>query len=112
MSRREVGSLILSAIPVLITLAVESVSSWIKGKQQRRVDEAVTAIRMETEAERNKLRQHSHDFMMYGKYHVESLQNVIDTVNDIHETDRSGKTGFRLSLWRNKIIGRKHEVWL
>ena len=34
-SRREVRSLILSAIPGLITLAVESVSSWIKGKQQR-----------------------------------------------------------------------------
>ena len=34
-SRRGVGSLILSAIPGLITLAVESVSSWIKGKQQR-----------------------------------------------------------------------------
>ena len=30
-----IGTLILSAIPGLITLAVESVSSWIKGKQQR-----------------------------------------------------------------------------
>ena len=33
--RRGLGVLILSAIPGLITLAVESVSSWIKGKQQR-----------------------------------------------------------------------------
>ena len=33
--RRGIGSLILSAIPGLITLAVESVSSWIKGKQHR-----------------------------------------------------------------------------
>ena len=48
--RRGIGSLIL-----LIPLAVESVSSWIKGKQQRRVDEAVTAMRMETQADRNKL---------------------------------------------------------
>ena len=33
--RRGLGTLILTAIPGLITLAVESVSSWIKGKQQR-----------------------------------------------------------------------------
>ena len=33
--RRGIGTLILTAIPGLITLAVESVSSWIKGKQQR-----------------------------------------------------------------------------
>ena len=72
-SRREVGSLILSAIPGLITLAVESVSSWIKAKQHRRFDEAVTAMRMETEVKRNKLKQYSNDFMMYGKYNVETL---------------------------------------
>ena len=45
--RRGIGNLILTAIPGLITLAVESVSSWIKGKQQRRVDEAVSAMRAE-----------------------------------------------------------------
>ena len=33
--RRGIGILILTAIPGLITLAVESVSSWIKGKQQK-----------------------------------------------------------------------------
>ena len=83
-SRRGLGSLILTAIPGLITLAVESVSSWIKGKQQRRIDEAVTAMRRETQAEKNKLSQYSNDFMMYGKYNVETLQNVIDTVNGMH----------------------------
>ena len=83
-SRRGLGSLILTPIPGLITLAVESVSSWIKGKQQRRIDEAVTAMRRETQAEKNKLRQYSNDFMMYGKYNVETLQNVIDTVNGMH----------------------------
>ena len=95
-SRRGLGSLILTAIPGLITLAVESVSSWIKGKQQRRIDEAVTAMRRETQAEKNKLSQYSNDFMMYGKYNVETLQNVIDTVNGMHRRqNRVGKTGFR-----------------
>ena len=41
-------------------------------------------MRMETQADRNKLRQYSNDFLMYGKYNVETLQNVIDTVNVMH----------------------------
>ena len=76
--------MILSAIPGLITLAVESVSSWTKGKQQKRADEAVFAMRAESQVDRNKLRQYSNDFLMYGKYNVDALQNVIDTVNAMH----------------------------
>ena len=49
--RRGIGALILSAIPGLITLAVESVSSWIKGKQQKRVDEDVSAMRAESQVD-------------------------------------------------------------
>ena len=82
--RRGIGALILSAIPGLITLAVESVSSWIKGKQQKRVDEAVSTMRAESQVNQNKLRQYSNDFLMYGKYNVDMLQNVIDTVNAMH----------------------------
>ena len=82
--RRGIGNSILTAIPGLITLVVESVSSWIKGKQQRRVDEAVSAMRAESQVDRNKLRQYSNDFLMYGKHNVETLQNVIDTVNAMH----------------------------
>ena len=82
--RRGIGALILAAIPGLITLAVESVSSWIKGKQQKRVDEAVSAIRAESQVHSYKLRQYSNDFLMYGKYNVYTLQNVIDTVNAMH----------------------------
>ena len=83
-SRRGIGALILSAIPGLITLAVESIGSWIKGKQQKRVDEAVSTMRAESQVDRNKLRQYSNDFLMYGKYNVDTLQNVIDTVNAMH----------------------------
>ena len=83
-ARRGLGALFLSAIPGLITLAVESVGSWIKGKQQKRVNEAVSAMRAESQVDRNKLRQYSNDFLMYGKYNVDTLQNVIDTVNAMH----------------------------
>ena len=102
-TRRGIGALILSVIPGLITLAVESVGSWIKGKQQKRVDEAVSTMRAESQVDRNKLRQYSNDFLMYGKYNVDTLQNVIDTVNAMHRlTNRVGKTGLRQSLWRHR----------
>ena len=48
---RGIRALILSAIPGLITLAVESVSSWMKGKQQKRVDEAVSSMRVESQVD-------------------------------------------------------------
>ena len=83
-ARRGLGALFLSAIPGLITLAVESIGSWIKGKQQKRVNEAVSAMRAESQVNRNKLRQYSNDFLMYRKYNVEMLQDVIDTVNAMH----------------------------
>ena len=83
-ARRGLGALFLSAIPGLITLAVESIGSWIKGKQQKRVNEAVSTMRAESQVDRNNLRQYSNDFLMYGKYNVETLQNVIDTVNAMH----------------------------
>ena len=41
-------------------------------------------MRVESQVDRNKLRQYSNDFLMYGKYNVNMLQNVIDTVNAIH----------------------------
>ena len=39
--RRGFGSILVQAIPGLITLAIESVSSCIKGKQQQRINTMV-----------------------------------------------------------------------
>ena len=42
--RRGFGSILAKAIPGLITLAIESVSSYIKGKQQQRINTAVEEL--------------------------------------------------------------------
>ena len=44
-----------AVIPGLITLAVESLSSWIKGKQNQQIDDAVTAMRWSDSEIRNEL---------------------------------------------------------
>ena len=46
--RRGFGSILAKAIPGLITLAIESVSSYIKSKQQQRINTAVEELRMMT----------------------------------------------------------------
>ena len=79
------GAVIMSAIPGLITLAIESLSSWIKGKQNCQINNAVTAMRWPDLEIRNELQQYRDDFLMYGKYSAESLNEVIKTVNTLHQ---------------------------
>ena len=43
--RRGFGSLLVQAIPGLITLAIESVSSYIKGRQQQKINTTIEALR-------------------------------------------------------------------
>ena len=53
-SCRGLGAVLLSAVPGLITLAVESLSSFIEGKQQKRIDDAVVAMRRDQKATQNR----------------------------------------------------------
>ena len=82
-TKRGFGAAILSVVPGLITLAVESIGSWIKGKQQKHIDEAILLMRKQEE-ETNRLHKFSTDFLMYGKYNVETLEDVVDTVNKMY----------------------------
>ena len=83
--RRGIGAIFSSVLPGLITLAVESLTSWIKGKQQNRIHQAVDKMRKTESDVKNTLMQYQEDFLMYGKYSVESLNKVIDTLNSLHD---------------------------
>ena len=83
--KRGIGAIFSSVLPGLITLAVESLTSWIKGKQQNRIHQAVDKMRKTESDVRNTLTQYQEDFLMYGKYNVESLNKVIDTLNLLHD---------------------------
>ena len=82
--KRGFGAVIMSAIPGLITLAVESLSSWIKGKQNHQIDGAVAVMRRSNFEIQNELKQYKDDSLMYGKYSAESLTDVIKSVNALH----------------------------
>ena len=83
--KRGLGAVILSAIPGLITLAAESLSSWIKGKQNSQIDNAISIMRRSNFEIRDELQQYKSDFLMYVKYTAESLNDVIKTVNALHQ---------------------------
>ena len=80
-SRRGLGTLAVSAVTGLITLAVESLGSYLRNKQEKRINDAVLAMREDNTAVQNTLQQYSNDFLMYGRYNVETLEKVIQTVN-------------------------------
>ena len=69
--RRGFGSILAKAIPGLITLAIESVSSYIKGKQQQRISTAVEELRNDDNKIRNDLKQYRNELVMYGRYSFE-----------------------------------------
>ena len=83
--RRGFVSLLVNTIPGLITLAIESVSSYIKGKQQQRINTAVEELRNDDNRIRNDLRQHRNELLMYGRYNLNSLRGIINTINALHD---------------------------
>ena len=84
-AKHGLGTVLLSAIPGLITLAGESLNSWIKAKQNSQIDNAVAAMRRSSFQIENELRQYRDDFLMFGKYTAENLNDVIKTVNALHQ---------------------------
>ena len=83
--KRGFGSILAKAIPGLITLAVESVSSYIKGKQQQRINTAVTRLRSDDNKIKNDLKQYRDELLMYGRYNLKSLRGIINTINALHD---------------------------
>ena len=83
--KRGFGSIIAKAIPGLITLAIESVSSYIKGKQQQRINTAVEELRVDDNKIENDLKQYRNELLMYGRYNLESLKDIINTINALHK---------------------------
>ena len=83
--RKGFGSILAKAIPGLITLAIESVSSYIKGRQQQRINTAVEELRSDDNKIKNDLKQYRNELLMYGRYNLKSLRGIINTINALHK---------------------------
>ena len=83
--KRGLGGIVAKAFPGLITLAIESVSSYIKGRQQQKINTAVEELRNDDNKRRNDVRQHKNELLMYGRYNLNSLKGIINTINALHD---------------------------
>ena len=104
--RRGFGSILSKAIPGLITLAIESVSSDIKGKQQQKIITMVTELRNDENKIRNDLRQHGNELLMYGRYNLNSLKGIINTINALHDRQNY----FERAVRQKDFNSRKHDM--
>ena len=104
--RRGFGSILSKAIPGPITLAIESVSSYIKGKQQQRIITVVTELRNDDNKIRNDLRQHRNELLMYGRYKLNSLKGIINTINALHDRQNY----FGRAVRQKDFNFRKHDM--
>ena len=77
---RNKRSLLIPAITGLITLAVEGVSTYIQGRQQRKMEAAVRRLRHDQLASNKLFSSLSEDFLMYGKYNTKSISAILETI--------------------------------
>ena len=75
---------LLSAMPGFITVAHESIGTYLKRCQEKCISDAVYVMRQDDAMARNKLQQYSNDFLMYDRFNTETLDKVIDTLNSLH----------------------------
>ena len=73
----------LPVIAGLATIAVESLNSFLQRKRNKAMASGMIAIKEDQTLAWNSLKQLENDFLMYGKYNVAQLQDIVGTVNTL-----------------------------
>ena len=72
-----------------IGLAYEGISSFLHHRQNKTLHKAVNAMDRKADIQHNKLMQLENSMLMYGVYNAETLEKLITTVHNIHNTTSS-----------------------
>ena len=72
-----------------VGLAYEGISSFLYHKQNKALHKAVKAMDNKATIQHNKLMQLENSMLMYGIYNAETLEKLINTVHNIHNTNSS-----------------------
>ena len=87
-SRQKCG-IITTLVSGFIGLAYEGISSFLQQKCENALHKAVHAMRNQTDIQCNKLMKLDNTMLMYGIYNVETLEKLINTVQEIHNITSS-----------------------
>ena len=79
--KKRAAPALVPALASLVMIAVESLNSFLQKKQIKAMATSLSALRHNQSLAWNLLQQLEHDFLIYGKYNVEKLQDIVMTVN-------------------------------
>ena len=74
---------LVPAIAGLATIAVESLNSFLQRKRNKAIASGLMAISKDQSLAWNSLKQLENDFLLYGKYNVTHLQDILTTINGL-----------------------------
>ena len=85
---------ITTLVSSFIGVAYEGISSFLHHKQNKALHKAVKAINNKATIQHSKLMQLENSMLMYGIYNAETLEKLINTVHNIHNTTSSHERPF------------------
>ena len=92
----------IPALASLATIAVESIGSFLQKKCNAALSKGLNAIKSDQSLAWNSIKQlEDDDFLLYGKYNLDSLEKIIHTVNHLGE---------RVHRMEELLMGKDHSV--
>ena len=92
--RKQKCGIITTLVSSFIGLAYEGISSFLHHRQNKALHKVVNAMDNKANIQHNKLMHLENSMLMYGSYNAETLEKLITTVHNIHNTTSSHKRLF------------------
>ena len=73
----------IPALAGLAMIAVESIGSFLQKKHNAALAKGIKAIESDQKLAWNSVKQLEDDFLMYGKYNLDSLEKIVHTINHL-----------------------------
>ena len=108
--KKRAAPALVPALAGLVTIAVESLNSFLQKKQSKAMATGLSALRHDQTLAWNSLQQLEHDFLIYGKYNVEKLQDIVMTINSLWNI---GRMMFihKLNLYVHSMLERQIRLY-
>ena len=71
------------ALAGLATIAVENIGSFLQRKHNAALAKGIKAIKSDQKLAWNSVKQIEDDFLLYGKYNLDSLEKIVHTINHL-----------------------------
>ena len=91
----------IPAVAGLVTIAVESIGAFLQKKHNNTLGKGLKAIKSDQTLAWNSIKQLEDDFLLYGKYNIDSLEKIIHTINHL---------GDRVHQMENLLVDKDHSV--